>query len=324
MRQIGKLAKRILILLLAALMTGMLSSCTLPFGLGSNEEDDEEGLMVYYLNAAMDDIVYRRVKVQDDVNVDPLQMVDFLLMQMFETDLSQDQLFSAMPKGIGIENRIISDNVLTLDFNEAYLNMTNVEEILLRASLVLTMIQIPDVTSVVFTVNGNPLTDSTGKEIGAMNASNFVNILLNEEGMLKQETDLTIYYTDETGTKLIPSKAHFTISNSNSSMEEYIVQQIKSGPDPEKDGLYRTMDPDVEILSVVTSEDVCYVNLGSNFLEQEQPVGDDILIYSIVNSLCLLDYVSSVQFLINGSSEVTLHTVVDLSEPKTPRKDLEE
>ncbi len=314
-----KLAKSIVMLLLAALCAGMLSSCA---STGGGQADDEEGLMVYYLNAAKDDIVYRRVKVQEDVKVETLQMVDFLLMQMFETDLSQEQIYSAKPNGIEILNRMISDSVLTLDFNDAYLDMTNVEEILLRASLVLTMIQVPEVTSVVFTVNGAPLTDSTGKEIGAMNASNFVNILLNEEGMLKQETDLTIYYTDETGTKLIPSKSHFTISNSNSSMEEYIVQQIKTGPD--KEGLYRTMAPDVDILSVVTSEDVCYVNLGSNFLEQEQPVSDEILIYSIVNSLCLLDYVSSVQFLIDGHSDENLHTVVDLSELKTPRKDLEE
>lgn len=321
MRPMRKLAKLILVLLVAALTAGMLTSCGLSNQQGQQSKE-EDGLMVYYLNAAMDDIVYRRVKVQDRENVEALQMVDFLLMQMFETDFSQEQLFSAKPDGIEIINRMISDNVLTLDFNEAYLNMTNVEEILLRASLVLTMIQIPDITQVVFTVNSAPLTDSAGKEIGAMNASNFVNILLNEEGMLKQETDLTIYYTDETGTKLIPSKSHFTISNSNSSMEEYIVQQIKTGPD--KENLYRTMDPDVEILSVVTSEDVCYVNLGSNFLEQEQPVGDEILIYSIVNSLCLLDYVSSVQFLIDGNSDVYLHTVVNLGELKTPRKDLEE
>jgi len=321
MRHVRKLTELIVVLLLAALTAGTLSSCTFPFG-GDKKTDDEEGLMVYYLNATMNDIEYRRVKLQEDVHVDSLQMVDFLLTQMFETDYSQEQLFSAKPEGVEIVNRIIADNVLTLDFNDAYLNLTNVEEILLRASLVLTMIQVPEVTSVVFTVNGMPLTDSNGKEIGAMNASNFVNILLNEEGMLKQETDLTIYFTDETGTKLIPSKAHFTISNSNSSMEEYIVQQIKTGPDPNKEGLYRTMDPDVEILSVVTSDDVCYVNLGSNFLEQEQPVGDDILIYSIVNSLCLLDYVSSVQFLINGSSDVKLHTVVDLNEPKVPKKEL--
>lgn len=321
MRPMRKLAKLILVLLVAALTAGMLTSCGLSNQQGQQSKE-EDGLMVYYLNAAMDDIVYRRVKVQDREHVEALQMVDFLLMQMFETDFSQEQLFSAKPDGIEIINRMISDNVLTLDFNEAYLNMTNVEEILLRASLVLTMIQIPDITQVVFTVNSAPLTDSAGKEIGAMNASNFVNILLNEEGMLKQETDLTIYYTDETGTKLIPSKSHFTISNSNSSMEEYIVQQIKTGPD--KENLYRTMDPDVEILSVVTSEDVCYVNLGSNFLEQEQPVGDEILIYSIVNSLCLLDYVSSVQFLIDGNSDVYLHTVVNLGELKTPRKDLEE
>ena len=301
----------------AVLLMGMLSSCA------QDGEEEREGYLVYYVNAARDDIIYRSVKVNEDGAVPTLELISFLLDQMFHnTDLTQEHFFSAKPDKVEINNYNLTDTTLTFDFNEEYRNQTNVEEILLRASLVLTMIQVPNVTQVFFTVNGEPLTDSTGKEIGAMSASNFVNILLSEEGMLKQETDLTIYFTDETGTKLIPSKYHFTISNSNSSMEEYILQQIKAGPEIEN--TYRTMAPDVDILSVVTSDDVCYVNLGSNFLEQEQPVGDEILIYSIVNSLCKLDYVKSVQFLIDGSADVVLHTMIDLSTPFTPNKELEQ
>ena len=105
-------------------------------------------------------------------------------------------------------------------------------------------------------------------------------------------------------------------------MEEYILKQLKDGPTIES--TYRTMAPDVEILSVATSDDICYVNFGSNFLEQEQPAGDEILIYSIVNSLCSLDYVSSVQFLVDGRSDVSLHTVIDLSTPFTPNRELEQ
>ncbi len=314
---IRKAVRVLLTALAAVLLMGMLSSCA------QNDGEDQEGYLVYYVNAARDDIIYRPVKVNEDGSIPTLELISFLLDQMFHnTDLTQEHFFSAKPDKVEINNYNLTDTTLTFDFNEEYRNQTNVEEILLRASLVLTMIQVPNVTQVFFTVNGEPLTDSTGKEIGAMSASNFVNILLSEEGMLKQETDLTIYFTDETGTKLIPSQYHFTISNSNSSMEEYILQQIKAGPEIEN--TYRTMAPDVDILSVVTSDDVCYVNLGSNFLEQEQPVGDEILIYSIVNSLCKLDYVKSVQFLIDGSADVVLHTMIDLSTPFTPNKELEQ
>ena len=312
-----KLKTIILAVLTAVLAAGMLSSCTL------QQEEQDDGYMVYYVNYARDDIIYRFVRIAEDVSVSPDTLINFLLDQMFHnTEISQERYLSAKPEGVEINHFNLSDGILTFDFNDAYKDQTNVEEILLRSSLVLTMIQVPSVSQVVFTVEGQPLLDSAGKEIGAMNASNFVNILLSEEGMLKQETDLTIYFTDETGSKLIPAEYHFTISNSNSSMEEYILQQIKEGPEVEN--TYRTMDENVDILSVVTSDDVCYVNLGSNFLEQEQPVSDDILIYSIVNSLCSLDYVSSVQFLIDGSSDVIFHTVLDFSSPFTPKKELEQ
>ena len=184
------------------------------------------------------------------------------------------------------------------------------------------MIQQNDVTQVAVTVEGEPLTDSKGEEIGRMDAGNFVDILLTEEGMLRQETDLTLYFTDETGTKLIPAMYHFTISNSNSSMEEYILQQLKTGP--AIDSTYRTMAENVEIISVITKNKVCTVNFGSNFLNQDQPVSDEIMIYSIVNSLCSLSYVDSVQFMVDGRSDVKLHTITDLSTPFRRNRSLEQ
>lgn len=306
--------KMIAVLLLAAMAAVFLPSC--------GEAEDEMVFLVYYVNSAQDDIIYKSCRVDQYEQMSPEELTDYLLVRMFDTDLAQEQLFSAKPKGVELNSYKINGGYITFDFNEQYLEQSNVQEILLRAALVLTMVQQPSISQVIFTINGNPLTDRSGKAIGAMNTSNFVNILLSEEGMLKQETDLTIYFTDETGTRLIPAKYHFTIKNSNTSMEEYILQQLKEGPAIES--TYRTMAPDVEILSVATSDDVCYVNFGSNFLEQEQPAGDEILIYSIVNSLCSLDYVSSVQFLVDGSPDVSLHTVFDLSTPLTPKKELEQ
>ena len=309
-----KIIAYILILVMVLISAVMLMSC--------GREEDTRAFLVYYINSAQDDIIYKECYVDQDEEMSPAELTDYLLVRMFDTDFSQEQLYSAKPKGVEINDYKINDGYITFDFNEEYRNQSNVQEILLRAALVLTMVQEPTISQVIFTINGEPLTDRSGKAIGAMNTSNFVNILLSEEGMLKQETDLTIYFTDETGTRLIPAKYHFTISNSNTSMEEYILQQLKEGP--AIDSTYRTMAPDVEILSVATSDDVCYVNFGSNFLEQEQPVGDEILIYSIVNSLCSLDYVSSVQILVDGSSDVSLHTVMDLSTPFSPKKELEQ
>ena len=314
MRRPGKTICILFTAVILALQGLMLSSC------GPNIQPDS--YMVYYLNASGDDIIYKRWTIDGSSEMTCQERTDKLLKLLFETDLEEEQLFPAKPKEVGIIDFNDTENLITFDFDSHYLEMNNVQEILLRAALVLTMIQQSNITQVRFTVEGNPLTDSYGKPIGTMDASNFVDILLNEEGMLKQETDLTLFFTDETGTKLIPAKYHFTISNTNLNMEEYILQQLKAGP--EIDATYPIMDPDVEIISVMTTDRVCYVNFGSNFLEQEQQASDEILIYSIVNSLCCLSYVDSVQFLVNGSSDVKLHTVTDLSSPFRRNWDLEQ
>lgn len=306
---------RLIILMLAVVLVVMtFSSCA--------DNSESVQYLIYYVNSARDDIEYKTVQVENAMTMNSEELTQALITRMFDTDMSEEGFYSAKPQNVTLNEYTISDSTITFDFDSSYLEMTNVQEITLRAALVLTMIQQPDITQVMVTVEGSPLTDSNGIVIGVMNASNFVDVLLSEEGMLKQETDLTIYFTDETGTKLIPAKYHFTINNSNTSIEEYIVQQLIAGP--AIDATYRTICADTKVISIVTSDSICYVNLDSSFLSQEQPASDEILIYSIVNSLCSLPYVSSVQFMVDGNSDVRLHTVTDLSMPFTRNRSLEQ
>lgn len=317
----GKFKKVIILLIAASLLLMSLSSCS--------EESSSDVFLIYYINAAGDDIIYKETALNNVSEMTTEELTDELLKLMFG-DVIDEVYYPAKPSEVSVNNFSIETIgtaedtriQLTIDFDSNYLEMSNVQEILLRAALVLTMIQQNGVDQVVFTVDGSPLTDSKGRDIGAMSNRNFVNILLTEEGMLMQETALTIYFTDETKSVLIPDTYRFRIDNNNTSMEEYILQRLKEGPSME--GRYRTLSPNVDILSVMTSDYVCYVNFGSNFLEQEQTVSDEIMIYSIVNSLCSLPYVNSVQFLVDGQADVMLHTVMDLSSPLSRNRNLEQ
>ena len=73
-----------------------------------------------------------------------------------------------------------------------------------------------------------------------------------------------------------------------------------AGPSGKIAGLYRTVSPDTKILSVMTKDGICYVNLDSNFLTVVNNVTMDVAIYSIVNSLTELQGVDRVQILVNG------------------------
>jgi germination protein M len=56
----------------------------------------------------------------------------------------------------------------------------------------------------------------------------------------------------------------------------------------------------VKLLGVSVVDKVCYVNLSEEFADELVNVASEVEIYSIVNSLCSLDYIDSVKIFING------------------------
>ncbi len=315
-----KKTKKIISLILAFIIAVMTSAVLF----GCSSKTAGETYMIYFSNATADDVAHVDYKLTDYLTKDMYTKVSELIHQMYDVDYTDQGCFSAKPANVKINDYLIDENgLITIDFSEEYLEMTNVQEIILRSALVLTVIQVEGIIGVQVTVQNDPIRYSTGAAIGIMTADDFVNILLNDQGMLKQETDVTIFFADAEGQNLVPVTSHFVTAGNNTSMEEYILKQLLAGPEEGKN-IYPTIDPATEFISVVTTDNVCYVNFGSSFLEQEgQPVSDELLIYSIVNSLCRLKFVDSVQFLIDGEPGTVLHTVTDISKPFTRNRNLE-
>lgn len=278
-----------------------------------NENADNSDYLIYYSNSTDDDVVYLGYSMPDKDKKTTNEIVEELLYKLFDEEQEDGIHYSPLPSKVVFNGYKVEEEIVTLDFGNGYLNMTNVQELILKAGVVLTLAQVEGITSVKFTVDGQPITDTDGNEVGIMNSSQYVNLILSDEGLLKQETTLKVYFANAQGTKLVPSTYNFTLDNKNQSLEEYILQQLIAGPG-ESAGV-RTLDSQVELIGVTTSKGTCYVNFGENFLEQSINVTDDIMIYSIVNSLCQLVYVTNVQFLVNGESNVTLHKTFDLTQP---------
>lgn len=309
MKKRVQVINKILSLLLAIMIMALCAAC----GSKPDAQTDPDLFMIYYTNQNADDIIFKDVEIKDASEIEQVELIQMLLDMMFTQDEEDTTYYTVKPDSVNLEGIIVKDGIVTLDFNSEYVSMSNVREIVFRASVVLTLIQVPGVTGVTFTVTSNPIVDSNGDNIGIMTKDTFVNVLLTEEGMLKQETDLTVYFADANGEKLVPVTYRFTIDNSNSSMEEYILSRLLEGPAAGEAG--RTIAQGVTLNSVVTTDHICYVNFGKDFLDQEQPVSDELMIYSIVNSLCQLTYVHSVNFMVDGSSDIVLHGSMDLSNP---------
>ena len=72
-----------------------------------------------------------------------------------------------LPEGLTAAVSTLKDGRLTIDFNDAYKQMDDTREVLLRAAVVQTMTQITDVREVVFTVAGEALLNSENQAVGS-------------------------------------------------------------------------------------------------------------------------------------------------------------
>ena len=311
-----KIISLILVIVLTLSMVCALNGC--------KKKADNNNILIYYTNNTADELIYKSTKINTK-DIETIDLIQVLLDKMFNSKLEEKSYYSVKPNDVEINSITFKDGVVSIDFNYEYLKMTNVREIIFRAGVVLTLIQAPNVTGVIFTVENVPITNNSNEPIGMMTKDVFVNVLLNDEGMLKQTTELKVYFANEDNTKLVSVPYIFSIDNSSVSMEEYLITKLIEGPQANTEAnnkdsviditkINPTLNPNVTLISVVTTEGICYINFGADFLEQHLQISDELMIYSIVNTVCQLPYVSSVQFLIEGKKDVKLHKTISFAE----------
>lgn len=247
------------------------------------------------------------------------KIIEEILFKLTSVPESGDRK-SIFPDGVSIKTPIIKGTDLRLEFNENYSNMNNIEEILLRAGIVKSIVQIPGVDTVEFFVLDKELSDSTGKAIGSMTADAFLDS--QGEGINPyQYASLTLYFPDASGEKLVREMRNIRYSTNNT-LERVVVEQVLKGPVNTK--LKPIVADNVKILSVITVEGVCTINFDASFAEQQSDgnISPQVIIYALVNALCDSSGVQQVQIQIEGESNLKYMDVVDLSQPLSKNSDI--
>ena len=204
----------------------------------------------------------------------------------------------------------VTEDQLTLNFDEGYLTQSVTTEVLVRAAIVRTLTQIDGIRYISFQIKTEPLKDASGNVIGVMTADMFVDNAGNEINTY-EKAKLTLYLANETGDRL-EKVTRTVIYSSNISMEKLVVEQLIAGPQ-EGDKVYPVMNPDTKIVSVNTKDGICYVNLDNTFLTQIYNVNSEVTIYALTNSLVELPNVNKVQISINGDTNVSYKENISLS-----------
>lgn len=263
-------------------------------GCRKQQQVDESGYQIWYINQDETCLKYENKELQSKNEEGLLRE----MMEVMRETPTDDELKPVIPEDVELLDFDFEHNQLYLDFSPEYKKMPKVYEVLCRAAIVRTMGQIDGVEYVDFQVNGEPLTDLEGKEIGLMNEDQFIENA-GEEINAYKTADLTLYFANKAGDKLVGQRVAMEY-NSNISLEKLIVEQLIAGPPFE--GAYPTIPSETKLLNISIKDNICYVNLDEGFLGTGYNVIESIPVYSIVNSLIENTDAQKVQISINGET----------------------
>lgn len=284
------------LLLLATAML-LLAAC------GNQKKDDK--YVVFYLNADMTKIVPQEVELQATDTTGRIQE----LLRILQEQPEDAGLRQTIPKNVKVLGVTEIAYQITVDFDRDYYKLNPTEEILTRAAVAKTLLQLEKYPYVQFTVESKPLETATGTTVGAMSLDSFLENP-GEQINSSQKTTLTLYFASKDGAKLVPVKREVHYS-SNISLEKLVMEQLMEGP--KKKGLLATIPTGTKLITITVVDGVCYVNLDETFLNQNQEISEQVVLYSIVDSLTKLSSVSKVQISINGDTSGKCRYTYDLA-----------
>jgi germination protein M len=301
--------KKIFLLFLAAF--GLLLA-----GCGSREggqtEENENKIYFYFLNNAENQLVaeeYVPAEATSDVNaVNPVtdvnSVVDSYLEALMTTAPANLNCKKAVPENVTIVRAgEVENEQLTLAVNQEYTRLSAAQEILCRAAIVKTLCQIDGVSYITFLIDGQPMKDSLDKPIGYMTAEDFIDNT-GGETKFEQNAVVTLYFADATGTSLIETRVKIRYDGAVP-IEQLVIEQLIKGPKSisgvNEEELLATLPEDTSLNKVTVRDGICYVDFSSEFLKKNSGISDEVVIYSVVNSLIEISAINKVQFTVAGS-----------------------
>ncbi len=283
------------------LCTTILLSCT------KRTEVKEDAPYIYGLNAERTGLKKISYEVKEK---DPVEAAKAMLKEM-KTPATDISYTNAIPQKVEINKCELEGQILRLDFSREYEKIPKLEEKLVQAAVVQSLVKIEGISALWLTVDGKEILNGEGKIAGYLNEDDYVRNTGESVSTYQTET-LTLYFANDTGDKLVPCDCSVKYS-SNTPKEKLIVEKLLKGP--KKGSGKQTLNPDTVLLGVTTKDGICYVNFDEQFLNAQVDVKPEITIYSIVNSLVEGTVASKVQITVNGEKNVKYKQMVDLTNP---------
>lgn len=263
----------------------------------SRNSENLNAAVVYDLNENNNGVVREEVKLKSRYAED--QIKEYI--DLMKKPASSGDMIRPLSTKIKFQDFKFDSNTgsLTLSFDRTYENMEGVEELLRRACIVLTLLQVAGVNDVSFEVEHEPLRlENEMNPVGAMDEDSFVLSLTGNDSM-SQKASLNLFYPSTKGDGLFYEKRNVSYA-SNMSLERVVMRYLSDIPSTKE--AMPALSSNTSVLNIYVADGVCYLNLASAFTDG---VSDEMLklkVYAIVDSLCQLTRVKRVQISVEGKN----------------------
>lgn len=253
-------------------------------------------LSIYFKDSQSNELSEEKRNVNAAEAAGEVELAKLAVAQLIEGPQNEKNS-AVIDSGAKLLSLVVNEGVATINMSKHFSDKKGVDALLLRFAFINTLCSIDGIDGIVIQVEGKPIvSENTGKEYGVLSISD---IALNTE----DNTTIHLYFPDKDGEKLLLEKRTVNVQQTLS-LEKTVVSELIKGPENKK--LAASIPDGTKLLNIETKDNVCYVNFSNEFRSKTSSgsTATTMTLYSVVNSLCALENVSSVQILINGETGV--------------------
>ena len=300
----------------------ILCTVILVFGMtGCGEKTDKQlmSYQVFYINSDGSGLTGKTYQLKD-AKQDLVSVIKELIIRLQTPQ--EESLKSPIDEGIQVVDYQIKENQLSVYFSAGYNNKSGLDEILSRAAIVKTLCQIQEIEYVEFYVEDQPLMLS-GNAVGLMSQESFVDELNPQDQ--KQSKETVLYFANKQGTrlkKITTDIAYNAVEPIARLLVEQLIAGVSSIQNIDETKLQSAVPSKTTLNNLTIRDNICYLDLSRDFEQQDPNVSSEVIVYSIVDTLCELPEVTKVQFSVDGEQKEKYGDLEGFNKPLERNLDL--
>lgn len=215
-------------------------------------------------------------------------------------------LVSLLPPETGIVRAEVEGRMARVELSAAYAQLSGVDRTLADYCITLTLCQLPG-------VDGVELSAGDGVERRLLRTGDVIFSGAEEEPV---DVPASLYFRRSGSASLGFELRVFRLTEDETPAKAVLAALVAG---PKEEGLEALLPQELTVRAAWVDNGVCYADLSAALLEAlpESPEEQELVISSIVDTLCSLDKVEQVQLLVEGEA-LTAYGGLDLSGPLLP------